>query len=54
MKSLFLEKPLGISYETHEALRRSKISKASAEEGKDERKELLEDGWDIFDKETEL
>ncbi|KAL0876831.1 hypothetical protein Bca101_026536 [Brassica carinata] len=54
MKSLLLEKPLELSYETPEASSSNKSLKASVEEGKDERKELLEDGWDIFDKETEL
>ncbi|CAH8301207.1 unnamed protein product [Eruca vesicaria subsp. sativa] len=53
MKSLLLEKPLELSYETpEEASGNNKSSKASVDEGKDERKELLEDGWDIFDKET--
>ncbi|KAL0730553.1 hypothetical protein Bca4012_026646 [Brassica carinata] len=54
MKSSLLEKPLELSYETPEASSSNKSLKASVEEGKDERKELLEDGWDIFDKETEL
>ncbi|CAF2141382.1 ELKS/Rab6-interacting/CAST family member 1 isoform X1 [Brassica rapa] len=54
MKSLLLEKPLELSYETPEASSSNKSPKALVEERKDERKELLEDGWDIFDKETEL
>ncbi|KAH0898475.1 hypothetical protein HID58_048043 [Brassica napus] len=54
MKSLLLEKPLELSYETPEASSSNKSPKALVEERKVERKELLEDGWDIFDKETEL
>ncbi|KAL0826461.1 PREDICTED: myosin heavy chain, non-muscle-like isoform X2 [Brassica oleracea var. oleracea] len=54
MKSLLLEKPLELSYETPEASSSNKSPKALVEERKDERKELLEDGWDIFDKETKL
>lgn len=51
MKSLLLEKP---SYETPEASGSDESPKALVNEEKDERKELLEDGWDIFDKEIEL
>ncbi|XP_013735423.2 myosin heavy chain, non-muscle isoform X3 [Brassica napus] len=56
MKSLLLEKPLDLSYEAPEASgNNNKSAEASVNEGKeDERKELLEDGWDIFDKEIEL
>ncbi|CAF1702682.1 hypothetical protein HID58_053040 [Brassica napus] len=55
MKSLLLEKPLDLSYEAPEASGNNKSAEASVNEGKeDERKELLEDGWDIFDKEIEL
>ncbi|KAF8053290.1 hypothetical protein N665_1436s0006 [Sinapis alba] len=55
MKSLLLEKPLELSYETPEASGNNKSPEASVNEGKeDERKGLLEDGWDIFDKEIEL
>lgn len=54
MKSLLLEKPFEPYYETLEASRNNKSPKASVNKGKDERKELLEDGWDIFDKETEM
>jgi hypothetical protein len=54
MKSLLQEKPSEPSYETPEASENGESPKASVNEGKDERKELLEDGWDIFDKETEL
>ncbi|KAL0712132.1 hypothetical protein Bca4012_019110 [Brassica carinata] len=55
MKSLLLEKPLELSYETPEASGNNNSPEASVNEGKeDERKELLEDGWDIFDKEIEL
>lgn len=54
MKSLLLEKALEASYETPEASSNNESLKALVNDGKDERKELLEDGWDIFDKETEL
>ncbi|XP_033142052.1 uncharacterized protein LOC103858733 isoform X4 [Brassica rapa] len=56
MKSLLLEKPLDLSYEAPEASgNNNKSAEASVNEGKEnERKELLEDGWDIFDKEIEL
>ncbi|RID70802.1 hypothetical protein BRARA_C02785 [Brassica rapa] len=56
MKSLLLEKPLNLSYEAPEASgNNNKSAEASVNEGKEnERKELLEDGWDIFDKEIEL
>lgn len=54
MKSLLLEKPLEASYETAEASSNNKSPKALVNEGKDDRKELLEEGWDFFDKETEL
>ncbi|ESQ37967.1 hypothetical protein EUTSA_v10028568mg [Eutrema salsugineum] len=54
MKSLLLEKTLELSYETPEASGNKESPKASVSEEKDERKELLEDGWDFFDKETEL
>ncbi|CAB77773.1 hypothetical protein [Arabidopsis thaliana] len=50
MKSLLTEKPLEASYETPEASSNNKSPKASV----NERKELLDDGWDFFDKETEL
>ncbi|KAG7557816.1 hypothetical protein ISN44_As11g037610 [Arabidopsis suecica] len=54
MKSLLLEKPLEASYETAEASSNNTSPKALVNEGKDDRKELLEEGWDFFDKETEL
>uniref|UniRef100_A0A1J3HP15 CUE domain-containing protein n=1 Tax=Noccaea caerulescens TaxID=107243 RepID=A0A1J3HP15_NOCCA len=54
MKSLLLEKPSEPSYETPEASGSDESPKALVNEEKDERKELMEDGWDIFDKETEL
>lgn len=55
MKSLLLEKPLDLSYEAPEASGNNMSAEASVNKGKeDERKELLEDGWDIFDKEIEL
>ncbi|KAL1225091.1 hypothetical protein V5N11_033507 [Cardamine amara subsp. amara] len=54
MRSLLLEKPFEASYEAPEALDNIKSPKALVNEGKDKHKELLEDGWDIFDKETEL
>ncbi|XP_010430491.1 PREDICTED: uncharacterized protein LOC104714727 isoform X2 [Camelina sativa] len=56
MRSLLLEKPLEASYETPEAsISDDERLKALVDDDKkDERKELLEDGWDIFDKELEL
>ncbi|XP_056862069.1 uncharacterized protein LOC108847984 isoform X3 [Raphanus sativus] len=56
MKSLLLEKPLDLSYEAPESSGNSKSPEEASvnEEKEDERKELLEDGWDIFDKEIEL
>ncbi|XP_010422523.1 PREDICTED: uncharacterized protein LOC104707794 isoform X2 [Camelina sativa] len=55
MRSLSLEKPLEASYETPEASINNERLKALVDDDKkDERKELLEDGWDIFDKELEL
>ncbi|XP_010455940.1 PREDICTED: uncharacterized protein LOC104737456 isoform X3 [Camelina sativa] len=55
MRSLSLEKPLEASYETPEASINDERLKALVDDDKkDERKELLEDGWDIFDKELEL
>ncbi|EOA20334.1 hypothetical protein CARUB_v10000640mg [Capsella rubella] len=54
MKSLLLEKPLEASYETPEASSNNESLLALTNEGNDECKELLEDGWDIFDKELEL
>lgn len=61
MKSLLLEKPLEPSVETPEASgnnnnnNNNKSPKALVSERKDNKhKKLLEDGWDIFDKETEM
>lgn len=54
MRSLVLEKPFEASYEAPEASGNNKSPKTSVNEGKDKHKELWEDGWDIFDKETEL
>ncbi|CAN8237837.1 unnamed protein product [Cochlearia groenlandica] len=55
MKSLLLEKPFEPSYETPGPSGSNNNSpKGSVHQGKDEGKELIEDGWDIFDKETEL
>ncbi|KAJ0250160.1 ELKS/Rab6-interacting/CAST family protein [Hirschfeldia incana] len=55
MKSLVLEKPLEQSYEAPEASGNSKSPEAWVTEGKEDvRNELLEDGWDIFEKEIEF